>query len=380
MSVKIHHGPPGSYKTSGAIMDDFVEAVFEGRVVITNVRGLNDEARVRQVLSEEFPRREIPATFELVWIDTETEEGIFAIQSFWNWADCGAFILIDEAQAFWPSEMRPSDWAPFALRGGVDAARIQGRPRDYSDAWTRHRHFNWDIVLTTPDIKLFHSKIRSVSEAAYIHKNQALVGIRGRYLEGMHLASSNGYSSDLLIVRTRKIPSWIFDLYKSTSTGVVSDTQAGLPFWRDPKIMGLAVFLLIVVAFLVSRGNPFNMLRPKGALADAADAQNASFPVGSSPSVLPGRSVSDPFSDLRGKSIWLLGSQSFVTGQRIMETLLFELQGSDETMGVIITSDALTRLGYSITRINRNLVSVARDGQEYFIRSRGVQSEKKDIL
>lgn len=380
MSVKIHHGPPGSYKTSGAIMDDFVEAVFDGRVVITNVRGLNDEARVRQVLSEEFPRREIPATFELVWIDTETEEGIFAIQSFWNWADCGAFILIDEAQAFWPSEMRPNDWAPFALRGGVDAARIQGRPRDYSDAWTRHRHFNWDIVLTTPDIKLFHSKIRSVSEAAYIHKNQALVGIRGRYLEGMHLASSNGYSSDLLIVRTRKIPSWVFDLYKSTSTGVVSDTQAGLPFWRDPKIMGLAVFLLIVVAFLVSRGNPFNMLRPKGALADAAAAQNASFPVGSSGSALSGRSVSDPFSDLRGKSIWLLGSQSFVTGQRIMETLLFELQGSDETMGVIITSDALTRLGYSITRINRNLVSVARDGQEYFIRSRGVQSEKKDIL
>ncbi len=380
MSVKIHHGPPGSYKTSGAIMDDFVEAVFDGRVIITNVRGLNDEARVRQVLSEEFPRREIPVTFELVWIDTETEEGIFAIQSFWNWADCGAFILIDEAQAFWPSEMRPNDWAPFSLRGGVDAARIQGRPRDYSDAWTRHRHFNWDIVLTTPDIKLFHSKIRSVSEAAYIHKNQALVGIRGRYLEGMHLASSNGYASDLLIVRTRKIPSWVFDLYKSTSTGVVSDTQAGLPFWRDPKIMGLAVFLLIVVAFLISRGNPFNMLRPKGALADAANAQNASLPVGAPTAVLSGRPVSDPFSDLRGKSIWLLGTQSFVTGQRIMETLLFELQGADETMGVIITSDTLTRLGYSVTRINRNLVSVERDGQEYFIRSRGVQSEKKDIL
>ncbi|PKN40510.1 MAG: hypothetical protein CVU60_15295 [Deltaproteobacteria bacterium HGW-Deltaproteobacteria-18] len=380
MSVKIHHGPPGSYKTSGAVMDDFVEAVFSGRVVITNVRGLNDESRVREVLSKEFPRRKIPDSFELVWIDTETEEGIYAIQSFWSWADCGAFILIDEAQAFWPSEMRPGDWAPFALRGGVDAARIQGRPRDYPDAWTRHRHFNWDIVLTTPDIKLFHAKIRSVSEAAYIHKNQALIGIRGRYLEGMHLASNNGFSSDLFSVRHRKIPSWVFKLYQSTSTGVVSDTKAGQPMWKDPKIMGLTIFVLVIVAFLVSRGNPLKVFRPKGPNADSVDAQNASAALDPASAAVPGRPVSDPFNDLRGKTIWLLGSQSYKTETWTMETLLFELQGPDETTGAIITSDALIHLGYSITRITRNLVSVERDGQEYFIRSRGVQSEKKDIL
>jgi zona occludens toxin len=361
-------------------MDDFVEAVFSGRVVITNVRGLNDESRVREVLSKEFPRRKIPDSFELVWIDTETEEGIYAIQSFWSWADCGAFILIDEAQAFWPSEMRPGDWAPFALRGGVDAARIQGRPRDYPDAWTRHRHFNWDIVLTTPDIKLFHAKIRSVSEAAYIHKNQALIGIRGRYLEGMHLASNNGFSSDLFSVRHRKIPSWVFKLYQSTSTGVVSDTKAGQPMWKDPKIMGLTIFVLVIVAFLVSRGNPLKVFRPKGPNADSVDAQNASAALDPASAAVPGRPVSDPFNDLRGKTIWLLGSQSYKTETWTMETLLFELQGPDETTGAIITSDALIHLGYSITRITRNLVSVERDGQEYFIRSRGVQSEKKDIL
>ena len=121
-------------------------------------------------------------------------------------------LMRSEAQAFWPSEMRPGDWKPFDLPGGIDASRIQGRPRDYADAWTRHRHFNWDIVLTTPDIKLFHSKIRSVSETAYLHKNQAIIGLRGRYLEGMHLASKNGNASDFFVVRGRKIPKWIFDL------------------------------------------------------------------------------------------------------------------------------------------------------------------------
>ena len=380
MSIKIHHGPPGSYKTSGAVMDDFVEAVFAGRVVITNVRGLNDEQRVCEVLLDAFPRRKIPDTFELVWIDTDTEDGIFLIQSFWTWADCGAFLLIDEAQAFWPSEMRQSDWAPFALRGGVEAARIQGRPRDYADAWTRHRHFNWDVVLTTPDIKLFHAKIRSVSEAAYVHKNQALVGLKGRYLEGMHLASNNGYTSDMLTIRGRKIPSWVFDLYQSTATGVVSDTQAGLPFWKNPKILGLSLFLAVVVAFLISRGNPLKIFRPVGALSAASSGQNSTAPSGAAGGGVPGRAVSDPFDILKGKTIWLVGVQSYRTEQELSEYLLFELQAQDETTGVIITSDTLSRLGYSITRLNRNLVSVKKDGNEYFIRSRGVQSEKKDIL
>lgn len=380
MSVKIHHGPPGSYKTSGAVLDDFVEAVFAGRVVITNVRGLDDPERIRSVLSKEFPRRKIPASFELVWIDTDTEEGIFAIQSFWWWADCGAFLLIDEAQAFWPSEMRQGDWKLFDLPGGIDASRIQGRPRDYPDAWTRHRHFNWDVVLTTPDIKLFHSKIRSVSEAAYIHKNQAVIGIRGRYLEGMHLASSNGYASDFITVRGRKIPKWVFSLYQSTATGAVSDTQAGVSFWRDPKIMGLSIFLAVIVAFLVSRGNPLNIFRSKNSVHVSADPQNSSVPLDSSPVVVPSRAPSDPFLDLKGKSIWLVGSQSFRSGSRVMEVLLFELKTSDETMGAVVSSDALVRLGYSVTRINRNLVLASKDGQEYFIRSRGVQGEKNSVF
>lgn len=380
MSVKIHHGPPGSYKTSGAVMDDFVAAVFAGRVVITNVRGLSDEDRVRQTLVKQFPRRPIPPTFELVWIDTETEEGIFLIQSFWNWADCGAFLLIDEAQSFWPVEMRPNDWAPFALPGGVDAARIQGRPRDFSDAWTRHRHFNWDIVLTTPDIKLFHSKIRSVSETAFIHKNQALVGVKGRYLEGLHLASSNGTSSDIFMIQGRKIPRWVFELYQSTSTGVVSDTTAGRAFWKDPKIMGLFLFVLIVVAILVSRGNPMDIFKFKGVRADQDLGPNSTLQAGSPSSGSVSHSSSDPFADLRGKTIWFVGSQSFSSGSRVMESLLFELVGTEETMGAVITTETLTRLGFSVTRINRNLVSVQKDGQEYYIRSRGVLSDKQSVF
>ncbi|GAB1411224.1 hypothetical protein MASR1M90_23780 [Desulfovibrionales bacterium] len=362
-------------------MDDFTDAVFSGRVVITNVRGLSDEQRVRDVMAKAFPRRTVPASFELVWIDTDTEEGIFAMQSFWTWADCGAFLLIDEAQSFWPSEMRPSDWAPFALPGGVDSARIQGRPRDYADAWTRHRHFNWDIVLTTPDIKLFHTKIRSVSEAAYLHKNQALIGLKGRFLEGMHLASNNGSDSDIMTIRQRKIPKWVFQLYQSTSTGVVSDTKAGLPIWKNPKIMGLLLFLVVIVALLVSRGDPRKIFQSKTAPSVSSSDSNSSHPDDPTSSNSTFRSRSDPFVDLIGKSLWLVGASSYwLNPLHSNHVIYFELQGPDEIQGSIMTSDTFINLGYAVTRINRNLVLLEKDGVKYFARSRGIKSEKKDMF
>lgn len=39
VSIKIHHGPNGSNKTSGARQDDAVPALKDGRVIITNIRG-----------------------------------------------------------------------------------------------------------------------------------------------------------------------------------------------------------------------------------------------------------------------------------------------------------------------------------------------------
>lgn len=383
MAVKIHHGPPGSYKTSGAVMDDLVAAVFAGRTIITNVRGLDDSERIVSTLRKAHPRKPIPPTFELVWVDTDTEEGIFAIQTFWWWADCGAFLLIDEAQAFWPSEMRPADWKPFDLPGGVDASRIQGRPRDYADAWTRHRHFNWDIVLTTPDIKLFHSKIRAVSETAYLHKNQAIVGLRGRYLEGMHLASKNGNASDFFVVRGRKIPKWVFDLYQSTSTGVVSDTNAGTPFWKHPKIAGLFIFLVFLVVFLVSRGNPFKVFKGTPDPSNKTIVEDTSLSVSrssvaSSPSngpavsAVPVYASDDPFGRMSGKSIFYVGSKPGL----YRPVYLFEVCSDNEAIGTVFTDKALIELGYSIKRVDRELFILSQDNRQYFARTRGFRYEK----
>lgn len=69
MSIKIHHGPNGSYKTSGAIQDDAVPALKDGRVIITNVRGFTLE-RAYQV----FP--DLPNTAEIINLDLESLEDL----------------------------------------------------------------------------------------------------------------------------------------------------------------------------------------------------------------------------------------------------------------------------------------------------------------
>ncbi len=388
MAVKIHHGPPGSYKTSGAILDDFVPAVFAGRLIVTNVRGLNDEERIRSVLAREFPKKTIPKSFELHFVDTDTLEGLFAIQTFWQWVDCGAFLIIDEAQAFWPAEMKPTDWRAFDFPPAFDRSgkiepfensRLHGRPFDYADAWTRHRHFNWDIVLTTPDIKLFHTKIRSVSECAYRHKNQAVIGLKGRYLEGFHLASNSGNSSDVISILQRRIPSWVFELYQSTSTGVVSDSRAGRPFWKEPKVMFLGLFFCLLVAHLISRGNPLSavdsykkehVVSPSSSLVPST--YNSSVP-------LPSSAAFDPFGLSVDKQIWLVGCQTVRTGGVFTKTYLFELASPDELSGTTISSVVFLRLGYKVEELAPALVSISKGSQKYFARYRGVKDDNQQV-
>ena len=74
MSIKIHHGPPGSYKTSGAIADDFIPAVLAGRHIITNVRGLSNEDLVRTVLEKQG--KTVPDSFKLTYLDTSETENM----------------------------------------------------------------------------------------------------------------------------------------------------------------------------------------------------------------------------------------------------------------------------------------------------------------
>lgn len=250
MSIKIHHGANGSYKTSGAIQDDAIPALKAGRVIITNIRGFTLDSVMKV-----FP--ESPQSVEVINLSMEVLDDLEKLRTWFRWAPRGAFLIFDETQILFPKQWKEKDIDRFDFPGGPEAAKEADRPVSWLDAWTRHRHWNWDIVLTTPNIRYIRDDIRLTCEKAYIHANLALIGIKGRYKEAMHDAQENKASSDgNSIVTIKKIKKETFSLYESTATGIVTDTTAGKNLFLSPKVLGLLVFITLVAVYALSNGRP----------------------------------------------------------------------------------------------------------------------------
>ena len=271
MAIKIHHGANGSYKTSGAVWDDAVPAAKAGRLIITNVRGMS---------SEKFNAMfdDLPDTFDLMYIDHETAEGMDRIRTWFQWAPRDAFLIFDEAQTLFPKKWSAKDLDKFDFPGGMDAAKAADKPMNFLDGWTRHRHWNWDVILTTPNIKYVHPEIRDTAEAAYQHSNLKLLGAvlkfitQKDYKEAMHQASENKAPTDgSNIVALRKIDKRVFKLYDSTATGAHRDTMAGKNAFTSPRVLMLGLVLFGVVGYLVFGTGLDSVLHPM-ALKPAASS------------------------------------------------------------------------------------------------------------
>ena len=126
MAIKIHHGPNGSYKTSGAIQDDLIPALKSGRHIITNIRGLTRE-RVFSV----FP--ELPDSVDIENLDLENIDDLEKMRTFPQWAPRGAFIIFDETQLIFLKSWRETDLRKFDYPGGPQAAKEADRPINWLD-------------------------------------------------------------------------------------------------------------------------------------------------------------------------------------------------------------------------------------------------------
>lgn len=250
MPIKIHHGPPGSYKTAGALADDFLREAKAGRVIVTNVRGLSRERTL-----EQFP--DLPPSFDVIHVDDKTSEGRKKWATWFHWVPHGAFIFLDEVQDLWPKSWRESDIRKLDYPGGVDQATKDDRPKDWEQALDKHRHYNWDMTLTTPSYAKVRDDVKGIADMAYKHKNLALVGWTGRYIEGAHMADDTGKNAnDFISIGNKKVPKYVFTLYDSTQTGIVSDTKSGVPLWKNPRVLLILGILGACLAYVASKPVP----------------------------------------------------------------------------------------------------------------------------
>lgn len=281
MSSLIHHGAPGAYKTSGAVQDNLIPWALQGRTVVTNVRGLetkhfrrtyNKQALTlwrRLVLKhgsslcDRLPKlrkfaqpKLVPASFEIISVDTDTRDGRRKMQRWFMWAPKKCAFLIDEVQKIYPQKWTATDYKKLCY-DDIEEARIAERPEDVYIAFEMHRHHGWDFVVTAPNIKKVPDIVRQISEVAYYHDNRAKVGVKGRYVEAMHDPADAGNKKGMWVSSSIKVqPKRAFELYQSTAIGEVKDTEAGINVFLKPVPIFTVVFMALTASVLAAQGNP----------------------------------------------------------------------------------------------------------------------------
>ncbi|WP_203143159.1 zonular occludens toxin domain-containing protein [Marinobacter mangrovi] len=264
MSIVIRHGSNGAMKSASAVDLYMIPAIKEGRTVVTNIRGFTLER-----CYDHFP--DLPETLDVINVDTSTTDGKQRMANWFHWVPKGALLVFDEASSLFPKAWREKELKALSYPGGDDAAAEAGRPPDWMSAWEMHRHYNWDIVLTTPNIKGIRDDIRGTTEMAYRHRNLGKLSEKFRVIkEVQHDAQKNGFSvSDAISVGTLRISKDAFKLYDSTDTGLHQGSKAGKSLLANPRVLLLVSILLAVLAFIFRDGSP-EILEP----TDPAGAQS----------------------------------------------------------------------------------------------------------
>ncbi|MCL1164416.1 zona occludens toxin-like protein [Shewanella chilikensis] len=414
MSSIFVHGAPGSYKSASTLWFELLPALREGRLVITNIEGLKPIETIEGILCEKFP-----PTAKLWRISTQNPVGLALMRRFWCWAPVGSFILIDEVQGVYPSAKvdktfklesltkipadeieglpdlflqeyftRLNDISPETLsEGDIDDLGISlfdddGHiiyPADISDAFNRHRKYNWDLVYCTPFIEEVHPLVRGIAETAYAYKhNDALGKILPYYKRRPRIyphkpSESGSYVPQKATIFTRKVPEKVFSLYKSTSTGAVTaQTKGNTPF-TDIRFIG--VLLVLAAVFVYYIWFFFFFENPADTAAQGVESSQGSGQVvaeagavnthtqgnqadvrGHSPVNLP--AVPLPYG---AKELYLTGVQSNFNQNRFLvgRDYIFELRSPKGAYA--ISGDRLADMGWSFEYQHECLV-IAKNG------------------
>lgn len=288
MAITIRTGPNGSYKSAYTVYFVIFEALKAGRVVVTNIEGMQPLDVIQKRLNIEFP-----STTRLIRIFSRDAKGIELWQHFFCWCPLGALIVIDECQDIFSKNIGfrmdkvfyrplseflpnlPKDYESFfysrytpADMSQLDAAEVddrgqaeyddQGRiiyPFSFNEGFMRHRKYNWDIELLSPDWGQIDTAIRACSEQCFLHKGRdQFFWAKRNPLIYKHPKNSStpvvpkGKDPNLI---NKKIPLDAFLLYKSTATGIARGAGALNLLLYNPKVFLSLLLGLICVGWFI---------------------------------------------------------------------------------------------------------------------------------
>lgn len=372
MSIKIYWGPGGSYKTSSAVWDDLPDFAFNGRKVVTNVRGLSDEKKVREVLEREF-KKPVPDAFRLIHVESESREGKQKWFKWFHWMPNGAGVIVDEGQRIWPKKLTNAEIKLLDYPGGPDQAAKDDRPEGFDVSFDMHRHQNWDLVVTTTNIRNLHPQLRGNADGAIRHRNRALDGLKGSFNRAYH-HPENEAKADRDVENQEvglKVPAWVFELYKSTKTGIFTDTRSGMPWWKDKRFRALGAFLVFSIILtgsllprMINRYSNMGEEESKGeVVTTGAVKQSEANKTLGFPSI----------SGLNAATIFYTGS---INAFGVQNTL-FLMKDADEKTGTTVTERMLVKMGYTVSKIAHNVYLLEGGNNKILVKRKGRMNENK---
>lgn len=286
MAVYFRHGSNGAYKSAYVVWFEIVPALRAGRVVVTNIEGLKPLDSLERILGEKFP-----VSARLIRIFSRKMQGIELWQNWFNWMPVNSLVVIDECQDIFAPEVgfkrekslkRPLEDFLEHLPDGhadlfyerwtmADTSNLdegdtddtgetqlddQGRllyPDNFYGAFMRHRKYQWDVILLTPDYTSIPKWMQGCATDAFSHTSTDTFFRKRRPRIYNHRPKSTktapSTKQDLAACTNKKIPVDVFALYQSTGTGGFNESKADITILKSPK------FIAVVLIGLLALGN-----------------------------------------------------------------------------------------------------------------------------
>lgn len=287
MAVYFRHGSNGAYKTAYAVWFEILPALRSGRVVVTNIEGLKPLESIESLLGEKFP-----VSARLIRLFSRKRQGIELWQNWFSWMPVNALVVIDECQDIFAPEAgfkrdnalkRPlEDFLPSLPEGfselfherwsmadtsnldvgdtddvGETQLDEHGRllyPDNYYGAFMRHRKYQWDVILLTPDYTSIPKWMQGCATDAFSHTSTDTFFRKRKPRIFNHRPKSSktapSTKQDLASCSSKKIPLDVFALYQSTGTGGFNASKADVTILRSPMfIFAVVIGLLATINF-----------------------------------------------------------------------------------------------------------------------------------
>lgn len=274
MAVYFRHGSNGAYKTAYVVWFEILPALRAGRLVVTNVEGMRPMESIEKALGEKFP----PGA-QLIRIFSREDKGVTLWQNWFSWMPCGALVVIDECQDLYTADvgfkrekaqrqtfetfkdMLPDGFTElfYSRWSKVDPSTLdemdeddtggtqldeEGRllyPNNFYGAFMRHRKYQWDIIMLTPDWTAIPTWLRGCAQEAYSHRSTDTFFRKRRPRIFNHRPNSTKTApttkSDYASCTSKKVPIDVHALYKSTGTGGFNESKSDITILKSPKFL-----------------------------------------------------------------------------------------------------------------------------------------------